>query len=252
MFSDGQLIDGCTIVDLSQYYGFDVKQFQKIQSDIGIAFFTSATPPNMIAGTQNPLMSLIGRVQNWHHDTDTCYIHCALVIQHPKDKKEYVYHFNRRGALREDGKDFRKNWAWQRFNTIAMEHDDFLACVDWMDSIYNRKLDSMEPNYDAVWLPNFVSSWTGYDLFPMAFLYICCDYRYIRPFQCLCSPCLDGREDKFNCSSFVCKALQIANVQEVKDFNHKTTTSHNIFEALFDRPIATGRVISSLKSMEYY
>lgn len=245
--------DDSVVIDMSGHYGFNVQVKEKKKVDIAIAFFTSATPPNMLVKDDNRLMKMIGYLQNKYHNAEETYIHCALVLTHPVDKVEYVYHFNRSGAKKESGKDFKDRWAWQRYKTLTMEWDDFKACVDWMDAIYNKKIDSMsETNYDAIPLPNIVYQYTGYDLLPMAFLYICCEHRFFSPFQFILKWCCGDREEKYNCSSFVCRALQVANVQEVKEFKHKTTTSHEIFVALKDRPDAGPTVVKSLNSLFDY
>jgi hypothetical protein len=243
--------DGMVSIDMSNYYGFNVKITEKKKVDIGIAFFTSATPPNMIVNDDNRLMQMISYLQNKYHNSEESYIHCALVLIHPVDGDEYVYHFNRRGVLREEGKDFKGKWAWQKFKTLTMEWDDFKACVDWMDSILHKKLETMEPNYDAIPLPSIVYRYTGYDLFPMAFLYICCEINILKPFRWLVKWCCGDRDEKFNCSSFICRALQMANLPEVKDFKHKITTTHEIFMGVKDRPDAGPSTISSLKPKGY-
>lgn len=160
------------------------------------------------------------------------YIHCAIILNHDDD--EYCYDYIVSGArcsIRTFNK--KETPAWNAFRNIIVDRTHYQQCKSFLDAEVefggNNKYDQIVMRPFA-WLSRFVT--LEQEIIHYKFPIVLAPFRFLP----LVGDCIPGANEWYTCSSFVCRTLQIAGVEEMRHFSPCKTTSHTIWLALQKYP----------------
>jgi hypothetical protein len=182
------------------------------------------------------------------------YIHCAIILR-DDNGFEHTYDYLANGARiqsvnwvdkqRRDhqSSDMKKKPdppPWNAFRVLTVSNKQFYACKKFLDN----EVDQFVSKYDQ-------TDWRPFSrlecILPSSIANVHVQIP-ISPFRFLplVGGCIPGQDEWYNCGSFICKALQVAQIIQLEKFVPHLTTSHIIFLAIRDQPVAGPWSISGL------
>lgn len=179
------------------------------------------------------------------------YSHVAIIIKHPVRKCVHIYHYNRNGPICEEEKDFMKSYGWEQFRVVWTTQPNFDEMVTYLDTEYYKRMqDGYRSQFDAFFFSNPITTLFGVNIPNPIITVFGVEYVTIAPLRFIpyVGPWIPYRETSFICSDFICRALKVANVPEVKHLDHKAVTAHTLY-LLFkdhDPPMVASHIFSTL------